>query len=83
MLVRFDREAKSLVQRAATVRGLTDSDYVRTRVLPLAQQDVEESKTGVLPLTKEDQIVFWQALQHPPTPTRPQRALGKLVRSLL
>lgn len=83
LLVRFDRQAKGIVQRAATVRGLTVSDYVRSRILTLATQDVEESESGLLRLAKADQIAFWQALQHPPAPTPAQRALGKLVRSVL
>jgi len=42
-----------------------------------------EAQTGLLRLGKADQIIFWQALQHPPAPTPAQRALGKLVRSVL
>ena len=83
LLVRFDQGGKSLVLRAAGLRGLSLSDYVRTRILPLARQDVDEAETGVLRLAKQDQIAFWQALQHPPAPTRAQRALGKLVRSVM
>ncbi len=83
LLVRFDSGAKSLVLRAASLRGLSLSDYVRTRIVPLAKQDVDEAETGVLRLAKQDQLAFWQALQHPPAPTRAQRELGKLVRSVL
>jgi len=82
LLVRFDRRAKSLVKRAASLRGLTVSDYVRFRIVPIARQDVDEAQTGVLRLSRDDQIAFWQALQHPPAPTPSQRALGKLVRSV-
>ena len=82
LLVRVDRRAKHLLQRAATERGLTVSDYVRTRILPLARQDVDEAETGVLKLAKGDQIAFWQALQNPRAPTPAQLALGKLVRSV-
>jgi uncharacterized protein (DUF1778 family) len=82
LLVRFDSGAKSLVLRAANLRGLSLSDYVRTRIVPLARQDVDEAETGVLRLARQDQIAFWQALQHPPAPTRAQRELGKLVRSV-
>lgn len=53
------------------------------RVAKKALPTANNPKAGVLRLAKEDQVVFWQALQHPPTPTRAQRALGKLVRSLL
>ena len=83
LLVRFDRGAKSLVQQAASLRGLTVSDYVRSRIVPMAKQDVDEASTGVLRLPKEAQIAFWQALQRPPAPTAAQRALGKLVRSVM
>jgi uncharacterized protein (DUF1778 family) len=83
LLVRFDRNTKTLVQRAATARGLNVSDYVRTRIVPLARQDVAEASTGVLRLPREDQVLFWQALQHPPAPTPAQRRLGRLVRSVM
>lgn len=83
LLVRFDRPSKTLVQRAAAARGLSVSDYVRTRILALARQDVAEADTGVLRLPREDQIAFWQALQRLPAPTAAQRGLGALVRSVL
>lgn len=82
LLVRFDRTSKTLVQRAAAARGLSVSDYVRTRILSLARQDVDEAETQVLRLAREDQIVFWQALQQPPAPTAAQRRLGALIRSV-
>ena len=59
LLVRFDGGTKSLVQRAAGLRGLTVSDYVRSRIIPLAKQDVDEASTGVLRLPKDAQIAFW------------------------
>ncbi len=62
---------------------MTVSDYLRSRIVPLARQDVDEANTGVLRLARADQIAFWQALQNPPAPTRVQRRLGKLVRSVL
>jgi uncharacterized protein (DUF1778 family) len=83
LLVRFDRDSKTLVQRAAATRGLSVSDYVRTRILSLARQDVVEAETQVLRLSREDQIVLWQALQQPKPPTPAQRRLGKLIRSVM
>ena len=83
LLVRFDRGAKAMVQRAASLRGLNVSDYVRSRILPLAKQDLDEANTGVLRLPREAQIAFWQALQQLPAPTRRQRKLGRLVRSVM
>lgn len=83
LLVRFDSSGKRLVQRAAAIRGLNVSDYVRSRIVTLARQDVEEADTGVLHLSRDAQIAFWQALQRPPAPTAAQRKLGALIRSVM
>jgi uncharacterized protein (DUF1778 family) len=82
LLVRVDRRSKALLRRAAEARGLSISDYVRSRIVPLARQDVVEADTGVLKLSRDDQVALWQALQNPPPPTRAQRALGRLIRSV-
>ena len=83
LLVRCDRESKRVLERAAHLRGLTLSDYVRSRIVPLARQDVEEAETSVLRLPRDAQVSFWQALQNPPPLSRKQRELGRLVRELL
>ena len=82
LLVRFDNRAKAIVKRAASFRGLSMSDYVRSRIVPLAQRDLEEATTGVLRLSREDQIALWKALQQPRKLTRAQKALGRLVRAV-
>ena len=83
MLVRFDRRAKALIRRAARHRGLSVSDYVRSRIVALAQQDVEEAASGVLRLGRDDQVALWRALQHPRVPAAVQKALGRRVRSVM
>jgi uncharacterized protein (DUF1778 family) len=82
LLVRVDRRSKALLRKAAAAKGLSVSDYVRSRVVPLARQDIVEADTGVLKLSRDDQIALWRALQNPPAPTAAQRALGKLIRSV-
>ena len=82
LLVRVDRRSKALLRKAATAKGLSVSDYVRSRVVPLARQDIVEADTGVLKLSRDDQIALWRALQSPPPPTVAQRGLGKLIRSV-
>jgi uncharacterized protein (DUF1778 family) len=82
LLVRVDRQSKALLRRAAAAQGLTVSDYVRSRIVPLARQDLVEADTGVLKLSRDDQISLWRALQSPPAPTAAQLALGKLIRSV-
>ena len=83
LLIRCDTGTKRVLERAAGLRGLSLSDYVRSRVVPLAKQDVEEADTGVLRLPREAQIAFWKALQNPPALTDAQRELGRRVRELL
>lgn len=82
LLVRVDRRSKALLRKAADARGLTVSDYVRSRIVPLARQDVIEAATGVLKLGRDGQIALWHALQNPPPPTPVQRALGKIIKSV-
>lgn len=82
LLVRVDKVSKSLLRKAAAARGLSVSDYVRSRVVPLARQDLIEADTGVLKLSRDDQVALWRALQNPHPPTAAQRALGKLIRSV-
>jgi uncharacterized protein (DUF1778 family) len=82
LLVRVDKRSKSLLRKAAAARGLSVSDYVRSRVVPLARQDLIEADTGVLKLSRDDQVALWRALQNPRRPTSAQRALGKLIRSV-
>jgi uncharacterized protein (DUF1778 family) len=82
LLVRVDRQSKSLLRKAAAARGLSVSDYVRSRVVPLARQDLIEAGTGVLKLSRDDQVALWRALQNPRPPTSAQRALGRLIQSV-
>lgn len=82
VLIRFDVKRKARVRRAAELIGLSLSDYVRSRILRIAERDIEEAETGVLRLEREDQIALWRALQSPPPPTKAQKALGELVRSV-
>ncbi|MBL8951521.1 MAG: DUF1778 domain-containing protein [Myxococcaceae bacterium] len=82
VLIRFDARRKATVRRAAALRGLSVSDYVRSRIVSLAERDLEEAETGVLRLGREAQLSLWRALQNPPPPTKAQRALGELIRSV-
>ncbi len=83
VLIRFDAKRKAKIRRAAELSGLSLSDYVRSRIVGIAERDIEEAETGVLRLKREDQIALWRALQNPPPPTKAQRALGKLIRSVM
>jgi uncharacterized protein (DUF1778 family) len=83
VLIRFDAKRKARVRRAAEACGLSLSDYVRSRIIGIAERDLEEAQTGVLRLKREEQVAMWRALQNPPRPTKAQRELGALVRSVM
>ena len=83
VLIRIDAKRKARVKRAADLTGLSLSDYVRSHIVRIAERDIEAAETGVLRLAREDQVSLWRALQNPPPPTKAQRALGALVRSVL
>jgi uncharacterized protein (DUF1778 family) len=59
------------------------SEYVRSRLVPVAREEIEEATSGVLRLEKKDQIALWRALSNPPKPNAAQKALGRLVRSVM
>ena len=80
LMVRVDRSSKSVIARAARLRGVSASDYVRSIVVAQARREVEESRTKALLLSPEEQLAFWKALQRPISLTRRQRALGRLMR---
>src|SRR5687767_9468812 len=72
LMVRVDAAAKHVVARAATLRGVSTSDYVRQVVVTQARREVEEARTRTMLLSPEDQLAFWRALQEPVTLTRRQ-----------
>lgn len=78
--MRLDRASKSALVRAAALRGLKMSDYVRTVLVAQARREVASSGRQVLALTADEQLRFWIALQEKPKPTAAQRRLGRLMR---
>jgi uncharacterized protein (DUF1778 family) len=79
-MVRLDGEAKSVLARAAELRGISVSDYVRTVTVPQARKEVEASGEQVIALTASEQLAFWTALSQPAKLTAAQKKLGSLMR---
>jgi uncharacterized protein (DUF1778 family) len=79
-MVRVDAPSKLVIGRAARLRGVSASDYVRLVVVAQARRDLDEAQSRTIRLSPADQRVFWQALQEPAAPTPRQRALGRLMR---
>jgi uncharacterized protein (DUF1778 family) len=80
LMVRMDAAGKSVVTRAAELRRISVSDYVRTVMVAQAEREVHAAQDQTLVLSPEEQLAFWNALNEPPTLTESQRELGRLMR---
>lgn len=80
LMVRLDEESKSVLAKAADLRRISVSDYVRTVTVAQARREVASADNGAISLTPEEQLALWQALQAPPKLTPAQKRLAKLMR---
>lgn len=80
LMVRLDEEGKRLLARAAELRRISVSDYVRTVTLAQARREVASAREQTIALSPEEQLAFWQALEAPAKPTPAQKRLGALMR---
>lgn len=79
-MVRLDPESKEWLARAAQLRRISVSDYVRVVLVPQASREVSAAEDNIIKLSPEEQLAFWKALHEPPKLTPAQRRLGKLMR---
>ena len=80
LMVRLDEESKAVLARAAELRRVSVSDYVRQVTVTRARQEVEAAAAGTVSLTPEEQLAFWTALSEPAKLTAAQKRLGRLLR---
>ena len=80
LMVRLDGESKKALSKAAELRRISISDYVRTVTVAQARREVASALDRTIVLTPDDQLAFWQALQAPAKPTSAQKRLGALMR---
>lgn len=78
--MRLDSASKDAVVRAAALRGLKISDYIRAVLVAQARREVDSAGRQALSLTPGEQLAFWNALRETPRPTARQRRLGRLIR---
>jgi uncharacterized protein (DUF1778 family) len=83
LMVRLDPDSKTFIARAAELRHVSVSDYVRSVVVAQAQREIQAAEERVIALTPAEQQAFWQALQEPVVLTPAQQALGTLMRGEL
>ena len=81
LMVRLDLDSKTCVARAAELRHVSVSDYVRSVVVAQARRELLVADRQVIVLTPTVQQTFWLALQEPIALMPAQQALGALMRS--
>ena len=80
LMVRLDAESKSYLARAAELRRISVSDYVRTITVAQARREVLAADEQTLVLTPDEQLAFWNALNGTPILTEAQKRLGAMMR---
>lgn len=78
-MVRLDATAKDLIVRAAKLRQISTSDYVRSVMVAQAARELEQAKANTIGMTPAEQLAFWQALHEPVKLTKRQKQLGRLM----
>lgn len=80
LMVRLDEDSKSYLIRAAELRRVSVSDYVRMVTVAQAQREVTQAEQTTISLTSEEQLKFWNALNGTPKLTKAHRELGRTMR---
>ena len=80
LMVRLDEESKTYLVRAAELRRISVSDYVRAVTVAQARREVLAAGEQTLTLAPEEQLAFWNALNETPTLTKSQQRMGAMMR---
>ena len=80
LMVRLDQASKDVLARAAELRRISVSDYVRQVTVSQARKEVGAAGERTISMTPDEQLAFWTALDRPLEPTASQKKLGKLMR---
>ena len=79
-MVRLDAESKACLARAAELRRISISDYVRTVTLAQARREVLAASVQTIALSAGEQLAFWKSLNESPKLTAAQRRLASVMR---
>jgi uncharacterized protein (DUF1778 family) len=78
--MRLDDESKAAIAKAAALRGINITDYIRAVLVGQARREVDAAEQHVFRPTADEQLLLWQALESPPPLSDRQRRLGRLMR---
>jgi len=79
LVLRLHAESKACLVRAAELRHISLSDYVRTVTVAQARREELASREQTLAMTPDEQLAFWNALNETPKLTDAQRRLGSIM----
>lgn len=80
ILIRLDSVSKECLAKAAELRRISVSDYVRRITVTQAEREVKEAGNNTISLTADEQLAFWNALNVTPRLTKSQKKLGAIMR---
>jgi uncharacterized protein (DUF1778 family) len=80
LTVRLDQKSKDVLARAANLRKISISDYVRAVTVGHARKEVSASSAQTISLSAAEQFAFWTALNDTTKLTAAQKELGKIMR---
>lgn len=81
-MVRLDEDSKACVAKAAALRQVSISDYVRMVTVSQARHEIEQAEAGRIAMTPDEQLRFWRALTEAAELTASQRRLGTIMRGV-
>lgn len=79
-MVRLDEDSKEVLVRAAELRQISVSDYVRQVTVAQARKEVHAASVQTICMTPDEQLSFWTALSEPTKLTPAQKKLGQMMR---
>lgn len=80
LMVRLDKGSKADIAKAAELRKVSISDYVRMVTVPQARREIIQAEQNTISLSPDEQLAFWDALNAPTKLTSAQRELGRIMR---
>ena len=80
LMVRLDEQSKRCLKKAADLRHVSVSDYIRTVAVPQAKREIQAARERIVALTPDEQLAFWNALNETPVLNTAQRRLGAIMR---
>src|SRR5436309_2392171 len=80
LMVRLDPASKEALTKAARLRRVSISDYVRMVTIEQARHEISAAEEQTLVLSPVEQLAFWKALNDSPRLTPAQKRLSKVMR---